>query len=295
MLKRKHYIAVILIVVVVVVLFKLPGQTLGKLKLAITGLFLPAMSTAGAARDLSDKAGNTLTTRSGLLKQNEQLRRENTDLKFQLQQSAAIANENARLTQLLGLPWRYPGKRKAARVIARDPANWWRSVQIDVGNRDGVSNNAPVLTVEGLVGRVSVAGDTRSQVILLGDPTLRVAAMVENKETGIIMTSSSNPQDDNMVDLGYLAGNSQVRPGQTVTTWGEGKIFPYGIPIGKIVDSKKNDNGLTVEARVRLFANISALEEVWVMEPDGTGPAPANPAPNLPAPSTRPRTTTKKK
>ncbi len=292
MLKRKHYIALILIVVVVVVLFKLPGQTVGKLKLAITGLFLPAMSTAGAARDLSGKTGQALTSKGELLRQNDQLRRENQELKFQLQQFAAITNENARLTQLLGWQHKAAWHFKAARVLARDPASWWRTVQIDVGTRDGISNNAPVLTAEGLAGRVSLAGETSSQVILLGDPNLRVAAMVENKETGIIMVDSSDPQDENMVDLGYLAGNSQVKEGLNVFTWGEGGYFSAGLPIGKIVDSKKNDNGLTTEARVRLFARMGSLEEVLVMLPGELTPAPA---PNLPASNSRPKATTTKK
>ena len=295
MLKRKHYIVLALIVVVVVVLFKLPGQTIGKLKLAITGLFLPAMSTAGAARDVSTKTGNALTSKGQLLRENDQLRQENNDLKFQLQQAAAVVNENARLNQLLGLPRKSGWRWKAARVIAREPASWWRSVQIDVGLRDGVSNNAPVLTADGLVGRISAVGDSRSQVILLGDPNLRVAAMVENHETGIIMTSSSYPQDENMVDLGYLAGSSKVLVGQTVFTWGEGGYFSAGIPIGKIVDSKKNENGLTTEARVRLFNRMGALEEVWVMLPGEAAPAPAAPAPNIPVPAAHLRAVTPKK
>jgi rod shape-determining protein MreC len=50
-------------------------------------------------------------------------------------------------------------------------------------------------------------------------------------------------------------------------TSGEGGIFPPGIPIGKIVDVQPVDNGLTTEAHVKLAANLSALEEVWVKFP----------------------------
>ncbi len=51
---------------------------------------------------------------------------------------------------------RHPWKLKLANVILRDPANWWRTLQIDLGSRDGVRENLPVLTPDGLVGRVSV-------------------------------------------------------------------------------------------------------------------------------------------
>ena len=71
-----------------------------------------------------------------------------------------------------------------------------------------------------------------------------------------------------MVDFGYLSGNSTVSPGQEVETWGvEGGVFPSGIPIGRIVDVRINEYGLSKEARVQLWANLNSLQEVWVMMP----------------------------
>ena len=52
-----------------------------------------------------------------------------------------------------------------------------------------------------------------------------------------------------------------------MVTSGEGGIFPKGIPIGKIVDVQPVDYGSRTEARVKLAANLNALEEVWVMFP----------------------------
>ncbi len=92
--------------------------------------------------------------------------------------------------------------------------------------------------------------------------------MVEtNNETGIITAGPSLPQEQGMIDLDLLSGNSSVRPGQEVLTWGIGGVFPPGIPIGKIVDTRPKEYGLSMEARVKLAANLSALEEVWVMVP----------------------------
>ena len=110
-------------------------------------------------------------------------------------------------------------------------------------------------------------GQTRSQVVLLGNPDLRVAAAVQNGETGIINSSSSSPQEDNMVDMDYLSGSSTVRPGQNVVTSGEGGVFPPDIPIGKVVDLRSKEFGLATEARVKLWADLGALQEVWVMTP----------------------------
>jgi rod shape-determining protein MreC len=87
----------------------------------------------------------------------------------------------------------------------------------------------------------------------------------EARDTGII--GPSGPLDTEFVVLGYLSKNANLKPAQSVVTSGEGGIFPKGIPIGKIVDEQTVDYGLRTEARVRLAANLNALEEVWVMFP----------------------------
>jgi rod shape-determining protein MreC len=269
MLKKPHYIALVLVIMLVVVLFKLPSQSVAKFKLAISGLFLPLFGLAGSTHELASKTSNTLTSRSELLRQNEQLRRENQELQFRLQITDGAGRENAHLRDLIGWQKQSHWNLKLARVIARDPANWWRSLQIDIGSRDGVRANLAVLTTNGLVGRIQAVGDTRSQVILLGDPSLRVAALIKtNRETGVIMSSSSNPQENNMVDLAFLSGNSAARPGQIVITSGHGGFFSKDIPIGEVVDFRSKDYGLTTEARVKLFANLNSLEDVWVMLPE---------------------------
>jgi rod shape-determining protein MreC len=270
MLKKSHYIVLLLVVLLVLVLLQLPGAPVGKLKLAISGLFLPLFGLSNSAHQWLGQAKQGLIPRSELLRQLEQLSRDNQDLQLRLAQNAQLENENARLRGQLG--WARPSRWhvKLARVIARDPANWWRSLEIDLGSRDGLGTNLAVLTPDGLVGRVQSVGQTRSQVILLGDPNLRVAAKVaspgpSNSETGILAVNSSAPQEQGMIDLELLSGDSAVKPGQNVATWGEGGVFPADIPIGKIADIQTN--GLSIEARVKLAVNLGALEEVWVLLP----------------------------
>jgi rod shape-determining protein MreC len=271
MLKKSHYIILIFVVLLVLVLLQLPGGSMGKLKLAISGLFLPLFGLSNSTHQWLGEAKEGLVPRRELLRQNEQLRLDNQQLQLRLEQDAQLWNENARLRGALGWQRRTRWRVRLASVIARDPANWWRSLEIDLGSRDGLRANLAVLTPDGwLVGRVQSVAETRSQVVLLGDPNLRVAAEVggpTNGETGIIAANVSAPQEEGMVDLDLLSGASSVRPGQSVVTWGAGGVFPAGIPIGKIVDIRLKEFGLSTEARVKLAAHLSALEEVWVMLP----------------------------
>ena len=267
MLRRPHYIALGLIVLLTLVTLNLPGHTTARLKLGIGSLFLPLFGLAGSTQQATGIVEDAVVTKRELLKLNEGLRRENERLLLQSMQAEETVRENARLRQLVGWQLQTSWKLKLARVVLRDPANWWRTVQIDLGSRDGLQVNFPVLTADGLVGRVSSVTLTRSQVTLVGDPNCKVAARVNNEthDSGVI--GPSGPLETELVELGYLSRNANLKSGQAVLTSGEGGIFPAGIPIGKVVDVQSVDSGSRTEARVKLAANLSALQEVWVKFP----------------------------
>jgi rod shape-determining protein MreC len=128
-----------------------------------------------------------------------------------------------------------------------------------------VKVNSPVLTIDGLVGRIASVSLTRSQVVLLGDPNCKVAARVDNqnRDTGVV--GGSGPLESAIVEMGYLSRSADLKPGQNVWTSGLGGIFPKDILIGKVLDSRSEDYGMSTVARVKLSANLSALEEVWVI------------------------------
>jgi rod shape-determining protein MreC len=254
------------VLVVTLILLNLPNHTTARLKLAIGSLFLPAVGLVNSSDQLANKAGDAITTRSELLKQNDALRSENQQLRLEAMQAQQTTRENARLRQNLGWKETRPWKMKLARVVLRDPANWWKTVQIDKGRLDGLSNNLPVLTMDGLVGRISAVGPATSTVVLIGDRDCKVAAQVtETRDTGVI--GATDLADNSLVTLGFLSKNAKLTPGEEVMTSGLGGFFPAGIPIGKIADSRPVDSGLYSEARVKLAANLSSLDEVWVLFP----------------------------
>jgi len=270
MLKRQYYISIGLVLLAALVVLNLPEQTAGKLKLAVGGLFLPLFGMAGAAHNLVNQAANTLAPRSTLLKQVEELRKENQQLREQLTQAQEAWRENVQLRQALNWRRRVPWQLKLASVIGQDPANWWRTLIIDVGGQDGIRTNMVVLTPEGLVGRIAQAGIDRSRVVMVGDPNCRFSAQVqEPRDNSIVARGIVSPSDSGLdrllVDLKFVPGGSLLKPGQTVMTAGIGPIFPKGINVGQIVDVRTNDYGLNLEARVKLAVDLNRLEQVWVL------------------------------
>jgi len=268
MFRKKNYLALGAVTLLALLILSLPPRVTAHLKLAIGSLFLPLFGLANTTQQLPADLADSVLPRRELLQQIDRLRRENDQYKALAVQTAAIARENDQLHSLFG--WQQqqaPWKLKLANVVMRDPANWWRTVQIDLGSRDGLRENLPVLTAEGLVGRVSTVGLTRSQVVLIGDPNCHVSALVENPAHDMGIVSASGPLDVSLVDLTYLSGSASLKPGQNVITSGLGGVFPKGISVGQVVDSRPVEFGLYTEARVKLSANLGALEQVWVLFP----------------------------
>ena len=267
MLKRPHYIALALVALLTLTILTLPSQTAARLKLLIGSTYVGLFGLASAGHQVAEKAGDAITPRGTLLKENQAMRRELQRLQIEQLQAQELLRENLQFRQLYGWQQKAKWNLKLANVILRDPANWWRTVQINLGSRDGIKVNCPVLTTNGLVGRVSDVSLTRSQVVLLGDPNCKVSALVENETRDKGVIGASDPLDNSLVVLGFLSKNANLKAGQNVVSSGLGGVYPAGIPIGKVLDTRQVDYGVSVEARVKLAANLSGLEEVWVLFP----------------------------
>jgi len=267
MFKKRHYVALGSVAFAALLVLNLPPRISAHLRTAVGGMFLPLFGLASSTQQLPAKTIDALTPRGELLKEINGLRQENAQLRMRQEQFDAALQENNQLRAQLAWARQQPWKLKLARVVLRDPANWWHTIQIDVGTRDGIHENYPVLTSDGLVGRVSAAGVLRSQVVLLGDPNCRVSARVGNPARDIGVLMASGPLPASWLDLTYLSSTANIKSGQSVMTSGEGGIFPAGIPIGQVMDAQTVEFGLYTQARVKPSANLGALREVWVLMP----------------------------
>jgi rod shape-determining protein MreC len=267
MLKRPHFIALGLVALLALIVLNLPHHAASQIKLAIGSLFLPLFGLSKSSQQLTKQAGNAMISRAELLRQNAELRRTNQALQLIGVQADATFRENDRLRDLLGWqrqsPWK--DRLRLANVIARDPANWWQVVQIDLGSRDGIKTDQPVLSSGGeLIGRIAAVSLARSDVMLVGDVNCRISARIEKSgETGII-TGGASTVDHTLVTLSYLSGVGNLKPGQAVTTSGMG-IFPGGIRIGQLAEESHMTEQGFAEATVKLWADPGALDEVWVL------------------------------
>lgn len=203
---------------------------------------------------------------------NEALRAEVADLRAQLAESQAALGDVDQLRKLLDLDRElladYAPAYQAVttRVIARSSAAINSQVTLGAGSDQGVQVNDPVITGDGLVGRVNDVTGASSQVQLITDHRNAVTAEVlPDGPRGIVEPAAGDPDD---LHLDFVDKDESLREGQVLITagWSTGTIasaYPYGIPIGRIVEATADRN--YQQATVRPFADLRNLEYVQIL------------------------------
>ena len=193
--------------------------------------------------------------------ENRTLKEEVTRLRKEEMFLLETQRENERLHQILQLREDISLPTIAARVIGKDPSNWFRSILIDKGFREGIKKNAAVLSPKGLVGRVIEVMEGTSRVQLITDPNCAVGALVQAGRVGGLVVGEVGP----FCRLKFLPQGAEIQVGDSVLTSGLSGLSPKGIPIGTVSAVHKKENALFQEAEVLPKVDLSSIEEVLVI------------------------------
>jgi len=193
--------------------------------------------------------------------ENRTLKEEVTRLRKEEMFLLETQRENERLHQILQLREDISLPTIAARVIGKDPSNWFRSILIDKGFREGIKKNAAVLSPKGLVGRVIEVMEGTSRVQLITDPNCAVGALVQASRVGGLVVGEVGP----FCRLKFLPQGAEIQVGDSVLTSGLSGLSPKGIPIGTVSAVHKKENALFQEAEVLPKVDLSSIEEVLVI------------------------------
>lgn len=192
-------------------------------------------------------------------RENEQLRKENDDLKLQVNQLQSKAAEADRLAALLNFRLSQRNvPMLAARVIGTS-ADASKTVYLDRGERDGIRRNMGVITPDGVVGKVIESYRDTAQVLLLTDRESGVGAMLADSRIQSPVGGTGEP----LLSMKYIPTDDTVNMGEHVVTSGMDRIFPRDLPVGVVTEIKTGRPFQQV--RLRPAANLQRLEEVIVL------------------------------
>jgi rod shape-determining protein MreC len=163
--------------------------------------------------------------------------------------------------QQLNPTYDFRGGQVIARVISRGPTNYLTSLAIDLGSDHGIIPGMPVVTEQGLVGRIYKVGPTSSIVLPITDPSSGVQALVRrNRAVGVV-----NGRAGTLPVMDFIPQDSDVSLGDEVITSGLGGNFPKNLVIGQIVEVNKHDFDMFQQAVIRPTVNFDQLEFVLVI------------------------------
>ena len=197
--------------------------------------------------------------------ENEQLRRRLAETEAQLREAQAARAENERLQSLLGLRESHEYQIVAARVIARDPSDWFDSAIINRGSSSGIEKNMPVVTPDGIVGRVAEVSPVSAQVMMITDERAAAGAVVGQLESSNALGSVRGFGKNGLLDMRYVPGLEEVKPGDAVTTTGQDGIYPRGLKVGDVIEVQPGTATKPHEIKVRPAARLNSLSEVAVL------------------------------
>jgi|DewCreStandDraft_2_1066082.scaffolds.fasta_scaffold01655_17 rod shape-determining protein MreC len=245
-------------------------RDVGGLGRLVLGALVPFQAALSQAADAVVGSWRALNEIGQLRTENARLRAEVERLRRELAQLAEASAEVERLRRLLAFRPSVPSATVAARVVTRDPSRWYTTLTVDRGARDGLRKNDPVVTADGLVGRVLEVYPTAARVLLVTDPRSSVGVLVRtSREAGLV-----EGQGTEVLRLRYLSRSAVLREGDVLVSSGLGGVFPRGLVVGTVVSVSRPVGALFQEAQVRPAADLSRLEEVLVIVSGGGGAGP---------------------
>ena len=253
-------------------------------KTAVWFLFSPEIVYSGEFFNKIDSLSGRVFDLVRVEGENHILREQNARLSKREMERDALEDENNRLRDLLSLKQlQYPSG-VAAEVIARDLRNWFHSVVIDKGSKDGIPLSGAVISGTAsrpvLLGRVVEVSDNTSKVLLFTDAISAVSVTVERTGDIGLLEGKNGPR----ALLNYLPRTSDVAVGDTVVTVGRGGIFPPGVPVGEVTAVRDSVDGFFKEATVRPPASLASVREVLVIQRAPPTTPPVLPSTKEPAP-----------
>jgi rod shape-determining protein MreC len=239
-----------------------------------------ASTAAKPFRDLFHFVGDAF----GAKGENKKLKKQLAQTRQKLAAAETAVRENEQLRAMVALS-RRPGfpqgaKPVTAGVIARSPTDWYSTIQIDKGRNDGVRADQPVITGDGLLGKVTDTTSGTATVTLLTDGSSAVSAQImPDGSNGSVRPAVGNPND---LQLDYVQKGHPIEKGQVVVTSGFKSgalesLYPRGIPIGTVRAVNPNEIETYQRVHIEPYVDFRRVDYVQVLtaRPQGTQQASA--------------------
>ena len=214
-----------------------------------------------------------------LRQENTELKDENSQLKGQIIELQQRLSETNILSALVDFARANPDNRyQAAAVIGYDPSPFLRYVIINRGSDDNLRRGMPVVTQQGLVGRISAVTAAAARVQLITDSASTVNVRLQPTNTQAVLLGSLTGE----LSVDMIPQDVSVQTGDLVVTSGLGGGYPPNILVGQVTGIRSREQDLFQRATLQSAVNFSQLEILLVItnfQPADFAPLVATPSP----------------
>lgn len=275
-MKDRNYLLWVALVTFFLVLLNLPTSVSSSLR----GFLRDGMAAfqGSVTRALSGlhRTSAAVGNMADVVRERDELDRESVSLRAQVRNLDSVVRENAELRDLLAFRKRQGFRTVACEVIARDDGcGWWQTLRLDKGREDGIAENMPVITPEGIVGRTTEVSAGTCDVLLISDRSFKASVRFEQEgsfgilhgggvalrgthSTGVLCVPSPFQAD-------YIRKDIEIKAGEWVVTSGLGGVFPAGLVVGRVIRRMPDESGLYQQAEVAPSADLARLRQVLVV------------------------------
>lgn len=206
-----------------------------------------------------------MSSQQSLIILNNNLQAEITFLKAQLQKQMAIERENKELRQLLLSTNTSAEKMAEAQLIAVAPDPFVHQVVINKGTHAGLFVGQPVIDAYGVMGQVIQVGVLTSRVLLLTDSTSEIPVQIERN--GVRAIAQGDPSTGQL-SLKDVTETTDVQVGDKLITSGLGGHYPFGYPVGEIIQVGHNADNQFSSILAKPTAHINRSRLVLLIWPN---------------------------
>lgn len=214
----------------------------------------------------STKADDLKSLRE-VMKENDELKTELDDLTIENNSLQQDKYELERLRELYQLDQEYKDYKKVgARIIGKEPGNWFHMFLIDKGTNDGISIDSNVIAGSGLVGKVVDVSADSATVRSIIDDTSNVSGTVLSTSDNCTVNGNLELMQEGVIQFEQMVdSDNNVQNGDKVITSNISDKFLPGILIGYISQINDNSNKLTKSGLITPAVDFEHLEEVLVI------------------------------
>lgn len=267
-LKSKHLLAVMtLFCVSCIVATFASGAATAPLQEAAGLVVVPFEKSINRIGQLLSVTRQSLKDKQELISANEELQNQIDNLTQQNNKLIQDQGELLRLRELYKLDAEYADYPKvAARIISKDPGNWYDTFMINKGSNDGIRVDNNVIAGKGLVGIVTEVGPGWATVRSIIDDSSSVSAMTVSTSDNCIITGDLELIDEGKLRFEQLYDQeNKVTAGERIVTSNISEKYVEGLFIGYVNDVEQDSNNLTKTGTIVTPVDFQHLKDVFVI------------------------------